>query len=97
MILELELGALVALQAVAVYLAWRGPAKIVLLAHKPGEAPAVSPSAAPHAHLEIVKRVGDRWLFHGLRHRGHPDVAEALATPGLAVRHADGRIEEGAQ
>ena len=51
----------------------------------------------PAASHEIVKRVRDKWIHVGFRRPHHPDVQEALDTPGLAVRHSDGRIEEGNQ
>jgi hypothetical protein len=33
----------------------------------------------------------------GARHPAHPDVDEALRTPGLALLHSDGRVDEGFQ
>ncbi len=33
----------------------------------------------------------------GARHPAHPDVEEALRTPGLALLHPNGRVEEGFQ
>lgn len=92
MLIEIELAALVALEAYALFRP--------TVATREESAPS-SPvaAAAPSATetLAIVKRVGDRWLHVGHRHAHHADIAEALRTPGLAVRHVDGRIEEGQQ
>lgn len=90
MILELELAAVVALQAL-------GLRKRLLAEHatpRPVETPAAAP---PHVAdtLAIVKRQGSGWVHIGFRHPQHSDVHEALRTPGLAIVHPDGRIEEG--
>ena len=52
--------------------------------------------AGPAAEVEILQQAGDQWLFHSTRPEGHRDIAEALATPGLAIRRA-GVIEKGKQ
>jgi hypothetical protein len=100
MIIELELGAILALQAFS--LAWKLGEKPVaaVAAVAPPVAPAsdLSSPAAPATHaggeVEIVKRRGDEWVHVGHRHPGHADLKEALGHPDLAIRHADGRIEE---
>ena len=51
----------------------------------------VNPPASPGPHIpsgevELLKMVGNAWVHHGWRHAGHPDVREAIETPGLAVR-----------
>lgn len=103
MILELELAALVALNAIALY---RGRKPKPVSVTQAGLAPAhftqnltaaAAPAAAQSEPVEIVKRVGDLWFTVGHRHAAHPDVEEALRTPGLAVRRATGAIEEGKQ
>lgn len=45
----------------------------------------------------VVKRVDNTWLRWGDRPAGHPDLTEALATPGLAVLTPEGVLEEGVQ
>lgn len=48
--------------------------------------------------VELLCRTqGEGWQHHSWRPATHRDVAEALATPGLAVRHSDGTVEEGQQ
>ncbi len=90
MIIELELGLVIALQAAALF---AGRAKTV----EPLASPAPTVSAASAPSFEIVKRVGYQWLHVGHRQAAHPDVHEALRTPGLALRHLDGHVEEGEQ
>lgn len=46
--------------------------------------------------VRLLKRVGSGWVHIGHRHEEHPDVAEALRTPGLAVMR-NGVIDEGNQ
>ena len=49
----------------------------------------------PHRHdHQITKRDG---THVGYRPHDHPDIEEALKTPGLVVRYPDGRIDEGVQ
>jgi hypothetical protein len=93
MILEIELGALVALELLA--LVKRAP--VATPAAKPAPAAAPSASSASSAAVEIVKLCGARWVHVGHRAAGHPDIVEALATPGLALVHADGTRVEGIQ
>jgi hypothetical protein len=70
-----------------------------LLVPEPAPEPITATRAAADtltaASVEIVKRAGESWVHVGHRHATHPDLAEALRTPGLAVRHSDGRIEGG--
>jgi hypothetical protein len=98
MILELELGAVLAVQTVALAMHIRKPGQVTTRVTDSVTHP-VTPTAASHSegHVEIVKRSGDRWLAIGHRHADHADVHEALATPGLAIRHSDGSVEEGRQ
>ena len=91
MILEIELGVLIALHAVAFAVLLRRQAPAI----QSPPPPAVVGETEPHA--EIVKREGDAWLHVGYRRAGHLDIAEAIRTPGLAVRHADGTFEKGLQ
>jgi hypothetical protein len=46
--------------------------------------------------VELLRRHGDAWVTHSWRPQGHPDIQEALDTPGLAVRRG-GVVEEGRQ
>lgn len=95
MILELELGAVIALQLAA---RLRKPAATPAAA--PTAPAPVSPSGAAAESdglVEVLKKHGEAWLRIGSRHAAHPDIHEALHTPGLAVRHIDGSIEEGKQ
>jgi hypothetical protein len=66
------------------------PASIAIATPEP-------PASDPNAAVQLLKRVGAEWIHLGHRHYTHPDVREALETPGLAVRFADGRIDEGIQ
>jgi soluble lytic murein transglycosylase-like protein len=101
MVIELELAALVALQVVSEVRSRRHRRDLAkLLEAKRSAAPAAAAPAAaapapPTEHVEIIKRHGAGWVRVGHRHAEHPDVREALVTPGLAVRHPDGRIEGG--
>jgi hypothetical protein len=112
MILELELGLLCLLAAVPAVAAIRGKTtqlsgdKLSPCELRPDwweAAPSQQTQhaapfpAAAHESVEILKRIGDHWFHVGHRHANHPDIKEALATPGLAVRHADGSIHEGVQ
>lgn len=108
MILELELAALCVLAALPalkqIRASKKAPTAAAPLAIRPDgwEDHAIGPIApAPRAHdtqtHEILKRAIDGWLHVGFRHTHHPDIREALVTPGLAVRHADGSIHEGNQ
>ena len=56
----------------------------------------VTGAAGPAAEVDIVQKVGGEWLLHSTRPEGHRDIAEALATPGLAIRRG-GVLEEGKQ
>lgn len=67
---------------------------------------AAPPEAQPivhHAHQSghcctILKQVGGEWIdWGGDRKPGHPDIAEALEVPGLAVRLPDGTVQLGYQ
>lgn len=100
MILEIERGAVVlllfALVALEFTALFRKPASSAAAVTAPGARPAAPAPPVPPFEgpvREIVKRAGDMWLHVGYRHDGHPDLHEALRMPGLAVRHADGRIE----
>ena len=92
MIIEIELAVLLALE-LARLLAERTAFYGLPEADEEPSSPA--PHAEPASTLQIVKRVGAAWVHAGHRHADHSDVAEALSTPGLAVRHADGSLEEG--
>lgn len=44
--------------------------------------------------VELLRRgTESEWTHHSWRPAGHPDISEALATPGLAVRGIDGVVE----
>lgn len=94
LLVELELAVIAVLLAYSLFrgrnkpVSTAGIAKIVAQAYE---------SEFRHGALEIVKRVGGEWVSIGRRHEGHPDVKEALDTPGLAVRHESGEIAEGKQ
>lgn len=47
-------------------------------------------------HVELLYGKPGAWVHHSMRPEGHKDIAEALATPGMAVRRG-GVIEEGRQ
>jgi hypothetical protein len=67
-------------------------------AAEPANAPgAAKTPVAPADHVAILKRAAGTFHLIGHRPHGHADIHEALATPGLAVQHPDGRIEEGVQ
>lgn len=52
--------------------------------------------AGPTPLVELLRRdaSGTAWCHHSWRPAGHPDISEALDTPGLAVRGQDG-VQEG--
>ena len=110
MIIELELGAILASNVLALALIVGrslSDADRELVENTPVTPAAAPAAAAPAAvtprmalfpmlpHVEIVKRAGNAWVHVGHRHAEHADIREALKTEGLGVRHADGRIEEG--
>lgn len=47
--------------------------------------------------FEIVRLEGKGFVRIGSRTAGHPDIKEALDTPGLAVRKLDGTVDLGKQ
>jgi hypothetical protein len=125
MILELELAALLALEAYARAreirerrrFRWLNPPATprpnatpkpsAAQNFTPGTAPAATSAPALSADLarlraegvhvvEVIKRdAAGAWQHVGYRHGAHPDVREALATKGLALRDAHGAIREG--
>jgi hypothetical protein len=46
--------------------------------------------------VELLKNIGGKWIHHSWKPEGHPDIQEALDTPGLAIRR-DGVLDEGRQ
>ena len=101
MLIEIELAALIALQAAALFRREKAKPEPPTPAPAKEAAAVVLPVVMQRPHLvdelQVLKRVDGDWRHIGYRHSEHPDIAEALATPGLAVRHADGRIEVGQQ
>jgi len=109
MILELELAALVGLEVSRLVREGRerrrfrwlqAPARPAAVLKNENTTPTPTPAAAeaPPASgtVEILKRGhAGSWQHVGFRHHSHPDVREALATKGLALRRADGSIREG--
>jgi hypothetical protein len=95
MIIELELGVVIALQMATLVKrkVESGSQPFTENASKT-TAPDSTPTY-PAEHIEIVKKRGDDWVHVGHRPITHPDIHEAIETPGLALRHSDGRIEEG--
>jgi hypothetical protein len=95
MILEIELAAVLALLAVPLVKRAGAAAAAVAPTLAPAAAAPVAVAAPAAGDVELLKAHGDGWLSIGLRNAEHPDYHEALRTPGLAVRHADGTIVEG--
>lgn len=56
---------------------------------------ALQQTAGPVPMLELLRRsaFSNEWCHHSWRPSGHPDILEAIETPGLAVRGPDGVIE----
>ena len=50
-----------------------------------------------HGWVELLQRIDGEWRHHSLRIDGHKDIAEALATPGMAIRRMGKEIQEGVQ
>jgi hypothetical protein len=115
MIIEIEIGVLIALNAAAILAPRKPRLELPAVFHDAvataGSQPftenaskTTAPTLPRSAYssdgfhpLEIVKMTGDKLLHIGFRHDGHPDINAARNTPGLAIRHADGRIERGQQ
>lgn len=60
---------------------------------------AIPPVVVPPVHediVEIVRCSGQQMEIVGYRAEGHPDIQEALNTPGLAIRR-NGLVDPGKQ
>jgi hypothetical protein len=110
MILEIEIAALLALEAKRYIdarkerksFAWLNAPETPVTPAPEAAAPAAEPAVEyvsgpkpPAQQVEIIKRENGRWVHVGYRHHEHADVTEALRTPGLALRRHDGAINEG--
>jgi hypothetical protein len=51
----------------------------------------------PRGEVTLLKRSGDSWVSFGCRPLNHPDIEEALRTPGLAYSDDSGNITLGVQ
>jgi hypothetical protein len=87
MIIEIELAAVLLLQVACLYRVNR---------HARARLTAEAEAQSAHGTVRILKREGAGWVHVGHRHDEHPDIAEALRTPGLAVMRG-GIIDEGVQ
>jgi hypothetical protein len=56
----------------------------------------VDTPAVSRESIELLVGRPGAWLHHSMRPEGHKDIAEALDTPGMAIRRGDA-IEEGRQ
>ena len=67
--------------------------------------PLITAPLAPTSHIheinsplkELHKIIRNDGTLIGRRQEGHPDIQEALNTPGLAVKYPDGSIDLGKQ
>jgi hypothetical protein len=96
MIIETELAFLIAFEAIHLLRRRRKAAPAPPGEHAAERLAAAQPRPVQQQlEIEILKKQAGGWHSIGWRHAGHPDQHEALRTPDLAIRHADGRIEEG--